>query len=95
MLDQVIEDFGEMPEFLKNGMRIKYQVRDRQVLKRFCEKYCIKLVMVGMADEPKQDELEYNPNAGFEPLYFFEGNAIGHTKEQLEISLQDTEVIMR
>ena len=89
MLDQVIEDFGEMPEFLKNGMRIKYQVRDRQVLNRFCDKYCIKIVMVGLIDEPDPD-----PHAELEPLYFFEGNPIGHTREALEISLQDTEVIL-
>jgi len=85
MLDKVIEAFGDMPEFLKDGMRMKYQVRDRYLLARFHEKYDKKLIMVGLVHEPNPD-----PNSGLEPLYFFEGSKSGCTREQLEISLQDT-----
>ncbi|MEM4263813.1 MAG: hypothetical protein QW666_02885 [Candidatus Woesearchaeota archaeon] len=89
-LSSIVEDFGDMPEFLKFSMQMKYQVRDRSLLEKFCKKYNKKLVKVCLAQEENP-----NPTTGLEPLYFFEGDPIGRTRDTLVLDMQDTEVIMQ
>ncbi len=85
MPDDVIKDLGDLCEYWKNAVEVKY-IAAMRTIRAFSEKRFKKLAKIGLAE----------PKSHLEPLYFFENDSKGYTRSELEEELMHsdkTEVI--